>query len=108
MQAGHLYEVITIQQKSVARDAAFGSEQISWVSFAANIRANCTDMSGGEAVRQGLRVGSRAVKVTIRWRAGITTDMRVLQSDGRLFQIVSALEIPRKRGIEMTCQEYTV
>lgn len=108
MQAGHLYEVITIQQKSVARDAAFNSEQISWVAFAANIRANCTDLSGGEAVRQGLRVGSRAVKVTIRWRPNITTDMRVLQSDGRLFQIVSVLEIPRKRGLELMCQEYTV
>ena len=108
MQAGHLYEVITIQQKSVVRDANFNSEQVSWVSFAANIRANCTDMSGSEAVRHGLRVGTRAVKVTIRWRAGITTDMRVLQSDARIFQIISAIEIPRKRGIEMVCEEYTV
>jgi SPP1 family predicted phage head-tail adaptor len=107
MQAGTLYEVITIQQKQVVRDPDFGSEQITWVSFAANIRANCTDVGGAEAVRQGLRVGDRNVKVTIRWRSGITSDMRVLQSDGRIFNIVNALEIPRKRGIEMLCQEYT-
>lgn len=107
MQAGHLYEVITIEQKSVVRDADFGAEKIIWVAFAPNIRANCTDLSGAETVRQGLRVGSRAVKVTIRWRPGISTNMRVLQSDGRLFQIVSAMEIPRKRGYELLCEEFT-
>ena len=107
MQAGHLYEVISIQQKQVVRDTDFGSEQVTWVTFALNIRANCTDIGGAEAVRQGLRVGDRNVKVLIRWRPGITTDMRVLQSDGRVFNIINALEVPRKRGLEMLCAEYT-
>ena len=107
MQAGHLYEMLSIQQKSVAKGTSYGEEVVTWVNFAANIRANQTDLNGAEAVRQNLRVGSRGVKVTIRWRAGITTDMRILQTDGRIFQIVSATEIPRKRGLELMCEEYT-
>ena len=107
MQAGHLYEVLSIQQKSVTRDGNFGAEVVTWVDFAANIRANQTDLNGAESVRQGIRIGARGVKVTIRWRPGVTTDMRILQSDGRIFQIVSSVEIPRKRGLELTCEEYT-
>ena len=107
MQAGHLYEVITIQQKQVVRDPDFGSEQITWVSFALNIRANCQDLGGAEAIRQGLRVGDRNVSVTIRWRPGVTTDMRILQSDARIFNIVNTIELPRKRGLQMLCAEYT-
>ncbi len=106
MQAGHLYEPIVIQQKSVVRETDFGAETVSWVTFHA-CRANCTDLGGAEAIRQGLRVGDRNVKVLIRWRSGITTDMRVLQNDGRIFNIVNTVEIPRKRGLEMLCAEYT-
>jgi SPP1 family predicted phage head-tail adaptor len=107
MQAGHLYEVITIQQKAVTRSGDFGSESVAWSNWAANVHANVTDVSGSEAVRQGVRVGDRSVQVMIRWRAGITTDMRIVESDGRIFQIVAILEIPRKRGLTLHCLEYT-
>lgn len=106
MQAGYLYEPIVIQQKSVARDTDYGGEAVSWTTFH-SCRANCTDLSGAEAVSQGLRVGERAIKVTIRYRTGITTAMRVQQNDGRFFQIVAAVEIPRKRGLDLHCVEYT-
>lgn len=108
MQAGHFYEVVSIEQKSVARDPNFGSEIITWVPFAANIRANTTETSGVEVINQGARVMRRNIEVTIRWRSGITTDMRVKVIDGRVFQIIDSIEIPRKRGLIMTCQEMSL
>ena len=79
MQAGYLYEWVSIKHKSITRDIDFGSEIIS-----------------------------RHIEVTIRWRAGVTTDMRVYHRDGRIFEIIDAVEIPRRRGLVMTCQEYSV
>lgn len=108
MQAGHLYELLSIQQKSVTRDPDYGAEVITWVDFAKNIRGNTTETSGTENVSQGNRVMRRTMELTIRWRAGITTDMRVLINDGRVFQIIDCIEIPRKRGLVLTCQEYSV
>ena len=108
MQAGHLYELVTIQQKSVARGADFGDEVVTWVSFAANIRANTTETGGVEVIRDNQRVMRRRIEVNLRWRSGITTDMRVLVSDGRVFQIIDSIEIPRKRGLVLTCEELSV
>lgn len=108
MQAGHLYELLTIQQKSVARDPDYGSEVITWVTFAAGVRGNTTETSGVEVVSQNNRVMRRSMELTIRWRAGVTTDMRILLSDGRVFQIIDCIEIPRRRGLILTCQEYSV
>ena len=108
MQAGHLYELLSIEQKSVARDAAFGSEVVTWVPFATNIRANTTESSGVETINMDQRVMRRSIEVTIRWRPGVTTDMRIKVSDGRVFQILDSIEVPRKRGLVMTCEEYSV
>ena len=108
MQAGQLYQAVTIEQKSVVRDADFGSEKIVWIPFAANIRANASDLHGAEAVRQNLRVGTRGVKVSMRWRPGVTTDMRIRDRDGRLFQIISIAEIQPRRGLDVLCEEFTV
>ena len=108
MQAGHLDQLITIQQNTPTRDPNFNSEQANWVTFVANLRANCADLTGAEAVRQGLRVMDRPVKVMTRFVPGVTTAMRVLESDGRIFNIVSVAEIPRRRGLELLCQEYSV
>lgn len=108
MQAGALYELLSIEQKSVARDPAFGSEIITWVPFALNIRGNTTEKSGVETINQDQRVMRRRMELTIRWRAGVTTDMRIKVSDGRVFQIIDSIEIPRKRGLVLTCEESSV
>ena len=50
----------------------------------------------------------RRLEVRIRWRAGVTTDMRVRQLDGRIFQIIDSIEIPRRRGLQLTCEELSV
>jgi SPP1 family predicted phage head-tail adaptor len=108
MQASHLYEQLSIQQKSVTRDADFGSEIVTWVDLYTDIRANTSEKSGFESVRDGQRVMTRRIEVLFRWRSGITTDMRVKHHDGRIFQIMEILEIPRKRALLMMCEEYSV
>ncbi len=108
MQAKNLYELISIKCKSVARDPVYGSEVITWVDFAGNIRANTNEHSGVEVVRQDQRVMIRRIEVMIRWRPGITTDMRVYTSTGRVFEIIDSIETPRHRALTMTCEELSV
>lgn len=108
IRSGQLYELLTIEMKSVVRDPDFGSETITWVPFALNIRGNTSERSGVEVVSQDTRVMRRSIDLLIRWRAGVTTDMRIKISDGRVLQIIDSIEIPRKRGLMLTCQEYSV
>lgn len=108
MQAGTLYETLTIEQKLVIRGVDFGEEQISWVPFAQSIRGNINDTGGVEVINDGLRVMRRDVHVLIRWRPGVLTDMRVKTPSGRVLQILNALEVPRRRGLILNCQEMSV
>lgn len=109
MQSGLLYELMSIQQKSVTKDAEFGSEVIAWVDLYGNIRGNTTELNGIEVIKEGMRVMRRRINVTIRYRTGVTTDMRVkLIMGGRILQIVDSIEIPRRRGLVLTCEEFSV
>jgi SPP1 family predicted phage head-tail adaptor len=107
VQAGSLDNIISIEQKSVARDSDYGGEVITWAALYSNIPAQQLELGGAEKVRMGLRVATRHMQFTVRWRTGITTDMRVKSPDGRLFAIVSASEIPRHRGVVIVAEEYS-
>lgn len=109
MRAGKLDRRIYIEAKSVARDATYGSEQITWTTHAeawAEVKDRLAD-SSDERVAQGQRIATRSTRVTLRWIAGVTSDMRVrLKSDGRLLQIVAIAEIGRREGLQLACEEY--
>ncbi len=108
LSAGQLDRLLTIEQKLVARESAFGSESVNWVPFASGVRARQDELSGVETVRQDQRVMTRRVTFTIRWRDGVSTAMRVRLPDDRVFQIVSALELGRHYGLRLECEEYSV
>lgn len=106
---GELDRSLTIQYKSVTQDAAYGSEVVTWSTYASGVRAKFMEEGGLEAVAQSQRVGTSRVTIVIRWQAGITAAMRVLEpATGRVLEIMGISEIPRRRGLSMTCEDYTV
>jgi SPP1 family predicted phage head-tail adaptor len=63
--------------------------------------------SRGERVADVVNLGSRPAKIVIRWRPGITADMRIVHGD-RVMQIVSGpAELGRREALEMMCEEYS-
>ena len=113
MTPGQLDRRITIQQKTVTQDSDYGTEAITWSTFASRISAQVQDVlpSKSESVQQGMRVANRPARVRIRYRTGITSDMRIVVhgTADRTMQITGGpAEIGRHEWIEMTCEEYTV
>ena len=101
---------ITIEQKTITRDPDYGTESITWTAFASRIAAQVQDVlpSRSESVKQGLRVTTRPARIRIRYRTGITSDMRVVVHGAaeRTLQITGGpAELGRREGIEMTCEE---
>jgi len=113
MTPGQLDRRITIQYKAVTQDASYGTEVVTWTNLASRISAQVQDVlpSKSESVRQGMRVANRPARVRIRYRTGITSDMRIVVhgATDRTMQITGGpAEIGRHEWIEMTCEEYTV
>lgn len=116
MRAADLDRRITIEHKLVTQDPDYGTETIVWAPFASRIAAQVQDTlpSKSEVVKQGLIVANRPARVRMRFRNGITSDMRVIvhsknELTNRTLQITGGpAEIGRREWIELVCEEYSV
>lgn len=108
MRAGTFNQRVTVERKYTAREANFGGEKVTWVTHVADWPVSITEHSGVETLRQEQRVMTRRIIVQGRWLPDVTTDMRLRDSDGRIYQIVSAVEVQLRRGLTLTCEEYSV
>jgi SPP1 family predicted phage head-tail adaptor len=101
MQAGRLSERITIQQKTVSRDA-FGAEVITW-SDVATVWAEANPIAGREYVALRQAQSDISLRFRLRYLAGITTAMRVLW-EGKNWNIVEAINVGARRvELELLC-----
>ena len=112
MISGQLDARITIQQKSVALDADYGTEVITWITFAANLPAQVQDMlpSKSETVKQGLALSANPSRVRLRWMPGIDSSMRVIvhgETDRTCQIIAGPAELGRREGLELMITEYS-
>lgn len=100
---GEMRERVTLQSPQRAPDGA-GGQDITWTS-GATVWAKVEEGRGRERLVGGRRAAETAFTLTIRYRSGITTEMRVLWK-GRVLNI-TGLSDPdgRKRFLELTCEE---
>lgn len=101
--AGRLDRQGIIQELTVTRDPVFGSEVQNWTTLA-TVWMQVTDISGREfdqARQTGTQLG---VEVRIRYRSDVTPRQR-LQVDGRVLEINNVLQIGRRRGLRLLCEE---
>lgn len=111
MNAGTLDRRIRIDNKSVTVDADYGTETVTWATFA-TVWANVQDVlpSKAESQGQGIRIAERPTRIRIRYMAGITSAMRIVLIDraDRVLQIVSGpAELGRREGIELIAENYS-
>lgn len=121
MRPGQLNRRITIERKSVTRDA-MGGEAVTWVPIAyapgspqvaARFAAQVQDVlpSRNESVQQGMAVAINQTRIRMRWRSDIDSTMRItVHGDSDvIYQIVGGpAEIwGRKEGLEMMCEKFS-
>ena len=88
MQAGKLNRRITIRQQSTTLDA-YGQEIASWTDLC-SVWASIATLNGLETVRSGIELSLIRSSMRIRYRLGITSDMRVLYG-ADLYEIEAVL-----------------
>ena len=103
MRAGRLRHRVAIEQEGRAGDGGGGAAQ-SWTTFA-TISAAVVPLSGREA-ELAAQVGSVVShRVEIRYRAGVTSKMRV-KFGSRVLNIRAVLNIEeRNRELHLMCEE---
>ena len=100
MDAGRLDQRVTLQQKSVTR-AANGEEVVAWTVVDA-LWAEVHQLRGREFFAGAQMQDAVDVRVRLRYRAGVTRDMRVLWN-GAPLDIVSVIVLGRNEALELMC-----
>lgn len=111
-QTWRLDQRITIERRDVARGDDYGEEIVTWTPLAscwAAVEDQITPTKGGdELVTADMRLLASRTRITLRYLAGVTTDMRVQwPARSRTFQITSMAELGRRLGLELTCEAYS-
>lgn len=103
MKIGKLRHRIVIEDSIAGRDS-FGAEISEWIQFA-KVWANVSPVSGREFIAFKQINAEISTKVTIRYLAGITSEMRVLFKD-RIFEINSIIN-PEEKNVSLLlmCKE---
>ena len=103
MNAGQLRHRVTIQQLTRVEDEGGGYAEV-WADVA-TVWAAIKPMRGNERYEAQQVQSTLTHKVTIRYRAGIKPQMRLLYGN-RVFNIEAVIDIEeRHRWLELLCSE---
>jgi SPP1 family predicted phage head-tail adaptor len=103
VRAGLLRSRWTLQRKLVTRSAS-GDEVVTW-SDVATIWADERPTSGTERLRDAAELAQLTTTFSIRYRNGVTPQMRVTR-DSRTLDIQQVVNVDgRKRELQLVCSE---
>lgn len=106
MRAGLMDQRIVIQQAVRTQDPVFGSEVLDWQTFA-TVWGAVNDVNSVERVNNEIRTLTRVTMIQIRYIPGLTADMRILLSDGRILAITSIASVNRRKMWKLNCEAYS-
>lgn len=103
MNAGQLRHRVTIQQLTRVEDEGGGHEE-NWADVA-TVWAAIKPMRGSERYEAQQVQSTLTHKVTIRYRAGIKPQMRILYGN-RIFEVEAVIDVDeRHKWLELLCSE---
>lgn len=109
IDAGRLRHRITFERR--VADTGFASAGTeTWEPVATSIPAEVQDVrpSRSEKMSDGMVTATRLARVTLRWRAGITPDMRIVHGT-RVMEIIGGpAELGDREGLEIMAADYTM
>lgn len=72
---------ITIERKVNSQNASTGGVRESWAAFAENVPAAIEPLSVREFIQSQAMQSAVTARITIRYRAGLTPDMRIKHNE---------------------------
>lgn len=108
MDAGTLDRRVTILTRAETVDPTYGTQTVTWTPLA-TVWANVRDMvpSRGERLADGVEIANRPCRVRMRYRADVTSAMRLQIGSRQLRIITQPAELGRREGIELIAEELT-
>lgn len=108
MGAGKLDTRIRFEQRVGTQDPRLGSYSYTWEEVA-TVWADVQDMvpSRAERIADGIAIQMRPTRVRIRYRTGITSDMRVIIGSDTYRIVGGPAELGRRERLEMVCEVLT-
>ncbi len=101
MQAGNLRERVTLQQKTVTRDA-YGAEVITWTDIA-TVWASVEPLRGREFLEQRRDGHEVTTRITVRYRSGLEPIHRAVHRS-TVYDIQAVIhQETRFRALELLC-----
>lgn len=86
LAAGRLRHKVTIQEPRQQQDPTTGVIRTVWVDFATDVAAEIAPLSVREFIASSQMQSQITARITIRYRAGLTAQMRIIQpSTGRIY-----------------------
>ena len=105
--AGDLDRRVKLLTRAITRDPVYSAQEESWVeSDPVWAKVEESSTAGESQARDGQATYARPHRITMRWRSGVTTDMRVRLDDGRILQILGAAPLGRRKWLELSCVEW--
>ena len=102
---GAMRERFTLEQAIRTADGG-GGAAVTWEAVV-ELWAHVRPITGDERLRHDQLSGRLTHEVWIRYRAGVTPAMRFRQ-DTRIYDIVAAVEVERRRRLKCLCEERTL
>jgi SPP1 family predicted phage head-tail adaptor len=87
---------VTLQSQVQAQNPTTGEITVTWQNHLADEPAEVVPLSGKEFIASGATQSGVDTRMTIRWRSGIDTTMRVV-FDGQNYQLHAVLPDPSNR-----------
>ena len=107
IDAGRLRHRLVLQRRNIQPDGGGGEAGDPWAAplTVATVWGSIEPLRGGERLR-ALRLEAQVThRIVIRFRAGVTSDMRIAFG-ARVFNIRAVLDIgERRRALELLCEE---
>jgi SPP1 family predicted phage head-tail adaptor len=91
--------LVTLQRATTTQND-YGEEIPTWTDLA-KVWAERRELRGAERWQAQQTVAKVQVKYFIYYRAGLTPVDRLVDSDGRVYDIHAVLEIGRREGLEL-------
>jgi len=92
---------VTLQRATITQND-YGEEISTWTDIA-TVWAERREIRGAERWQAQQAVATVEVKYIIYYRDGLTPVDRLMDIDGKIYDIHAALEIGRREGLELYC-----
>lgn len=110
LKAGRLRHKVNIQEPRQQQDPNTGAVRTVWVDFATDVAAEIAPLSVREFIASQQMQSQITARITIRYRAGLTAQMRILQpSTGKIYNPAGWLADPDsgREYVTAPCSEGT-